>query len=53
LHVTERTVHRDLETFQTAGFPLEETVEAFEATSRGRWGNGSCQVSAVERPRPH
>ena len=34
LRVNEKTVRRDLETFQAAGFPLEETVEAF---GRKKW----------------
>ena len=32
--VSEKTVRRDLETFQAAGFPLEETVEQF---GRKKW----------------
>lgn len=34
LSVSEKTIRRDLETFQTAGFPLEETVEDF---GRKKW----------------
>ncbi len=34
MQVSERTVHRDLETFQAVGFPLEEIVEEF---GRKRW----------------
>jgi proteasome accessory factor B len=34
LGVSEKTIRRDLETFVTAGFPLEETVEQF---GRKKW----------------
>jgi len=34
MQASERTVHRDLETFQAVGFPLEEIVEEF---GRKRW----------------
>jgi proteasome accessory factor B len=34
LGVSEKTIHRDLETFATVGFPLEETVEQF---GRKKW----------------
>jgi predicted DNA-binding transcriptional regulator YafY len=34
LEVSEKTIRRDLEIFQTAGFPLEETVEEF---GRKKW----------------
>lgn len=34
MRVSQRTVHRDLETFQAVGFPLEEIVEEF---GRKRW----------------
>ncbi len=34
LTVSEKTIRRDLETFQTAGFPLEETIEDF---GRKKW----------------
>jgi proteasome accessory factor B len=33
-NVSEKTIRRDLETFQNAGFPLEETVEEF---GRKKW----------------
>lgn len=34
LTVSEKTIRRDLEVFQTAGFPLEETIEDF---GRKKW----------------
>ena len=34
MNVSEKTIRRDLEIFQTAGFPLEETVEEF---GRKKW----------------
>ena len=34
LSVSEKTIRRDLQTFQEAGFPLEETIEQF---GRKRW----------------
>lgn len=34
LNVSEKTIRRDLETFQTAGFPLKEVVEEF---GRKKW----------------
>jgi proteasome accessory factor B len=34
MNVSEKTIRRDLETFQTAGFPLKETVEDF---GRKKW----------------
>ena len=34
MQVSQRTVHRDLKTFQAVGFPLEEVLEEF---GRKRW----------------